>query len=179
MVFDFKCFASLLANNKSCTCASVGASLVTVFAPKSPKGDLPFCSPLGVRGNISKSCAITPFSKDLNCFAGKSNSFCFSKILFFFFISICSASASKAGAINTSKNNLSISVAVASSIVAFVISTPPNADTGSAASAAFQASTTVGLVATPQALVCFNTAKVVSLNSAIKCTAASISTRLL
>ena len=65
----------------------------------------------------------------------------------------------------TSKNILLISSAAALSITAFVMSTPPNADTGSPASASVQASNTVGREARPQALLCFSMAKVVSVNS--------------
>ena len=56
---------------------------------------------------------------------------------------------------------------------------PPKADTGSDANAVFQASNTELLDAIPQALLCFNIATVVSSNSLISDTAASISKRLL
>ena len=56
---------------------------------------------------------------------------------------------------------------------------PPNAETGSPAKAAFQASTKVSRDAKPQALLCFNIANVVSSNSEINDTAASMSNKLL
>mgnify|MGYP003999958999 CR=1 FL=1 len=61
----------------------------------------------------------------------------------------------------------------------FVIKTPPNAETGSAARASFQQSISLLLLAIPQALLCFITMKVFSENSEIKLTAASTSSRLL
>ena len=57
---------------------------------------------------------------------------------------------------------------------------PPKADTGSQASASFQASDTVSRTAKPHALLCFRIAKAVSsLNSSISSTAAWISCKLL
>ena len=79
----------------------------------------------------------------------------------------------------TSKNNLFISVAVVSSNSLLVINIPPKALTRSPANAAFQASVKLLREAIPQALLCFKIAKVVSVNSAIKFTAASTSNKLL
>jgi len=56
---------------------------------------------------------------------------------------------------------------------------PPKAETGSPARASNQESLSDSLEATPQALLCFNTANVVSSNSLIRPTAASISSQLL
>ncbi len=65
------------------------------------------------------------------------------------------------------------------STVPLVMSTPPNALTGSPARASFQASAMVGRVARPHALLCLSTAKVGSENSEMRLTAASMSRRLL
>jgi hypothetical protein len=72
-----------------------------------------------------------------------------------------------------------ISAAVSVSISRLHINTPPNAETGSQASAAFHASMIESLLAIPQALVCLRIANVGSSNSSISATAASTSTRLL
>ena len=75
--------------------------------------------------------------------------------------------------------------AVALSIALLQTSTPPKALSGSPASAASQASFTVGLHAMPQGLVCLIIANTASplgrfeVVSAISCTAASTSTKLL
>ena len=60
-----------------------------------------------------------------------------------------------------------------------MISTPPNAEIGSPARASLHASISFSRLAIPHVLLCFSTANVVSLNSPIKLTAASISRRLL
>jgi hypothetical protein len=70
--------------------------------------------------------------------------------------SISRASSSYDGAITISKKILFISLAVSASIFLFVVNTPPNAETGSPASAAFHASVRFSLDARPQALLCFN-----------------------
>ena len=63
----------------------------------------------------------------------------------------------------------------------FEISIPPNALTGSASNAKTYASSILGLVAIPQALLCFKIANVGPsfLNSSIRATAASTSNKLL
>ena len=72
-------------------------------------------------------------------------------------------------------------MAVSASTVRLHTKMPPNAETGSQESAVRHASTKVGLMASPQVLVCFKMAKAGSAlrNSRMICTAASISTRLL
>ena len=89
-------------------------------------------------------------------------------ILFFFVFNISKASSEYDGAMQISKNKLFISFAVAASISRFVISIPPKADTGSPASASLYASTSESREASPQALLCFRMAKVVSLNSSMR-----------
>ena len=66
----------------------------------------------------------------------------------------------KDGAITTSQKSELIKFAVSKSISLLAIRIPPNAETGSPAKAAEYASLIDGLVAKPQALLCFNIAKV-------------------
>ena len=107
------------------------------------------------------------------------------RMRFFFDFKISSASFSNTGASNTSKNISLIADAVSLSIRLFVISTPPNALSGSPARACFHASTVVALEAMPHTFVCFMIANVRNEfwdsmeNSRINWIAASISTRLL
>ena len=167
MVLDFVCFTSLLANNRSFISSSSGSLFVTVLS--SPADSV----------TVSLSWTTTPFSNERNCLPGRSNSFILRMIRFFFCIRISRAFSWKAGAMITSKNNLSISSAVASSTSLLVISIPPNAEMGSPARASFQDSGILSLEASPQALLCFNMAKVWVLKSLIRHTAASISSKLL
>ena len=167
MVLDLLFLQIFIAKARLSSSTAVGPTCVTTFMAE---GDSVL---------LSVSCCNIPFKMLLNCFAGRLKLFCFSRMRVFFSLKSSTAAASKSGAIKTSKNSLLISLATASVIVALVISIPPNALTGSPAKAAAQASSTVVRDAHPQALLCFKIAKVVSLNSAIKLTAASISNRLL
>ena len=72
-----------------------------------------------------------------------------------------------------------ISSAVSRSIFLFEIRIPPKEETGSADKASKYAFLIESLLAIPHALLCFNIAKVVSSNSEIRFTAASMSSRLL
>ena len=77
-----------------------------------------------------------PFKQDLINLFFFGNDFNDSIILFFFFFNISTASFSKLGEITTSQNNLSILTAVSLSIFVLEIKIPPNAEIGSASSAA-------------------------------------------
>ena len=66
----------------------------------------------------------------------------------------------------TSVKMVAILAAVASSSVRFSATMPPNAETGSQASAASQAAATLAAVATPQGLACLTMTMVGSANSA-------------
>ena len=167
MVFDFVCFTTLLAKIKSFISDSTGDNFVTTS----------ISSLVSVFKSLS--CSITPFNSDRNCFFGKSYEFFCKIILFFLDLRISSAFFEYPGARMISKNNLFISTALSSSIIALLISTPPKAETGSPASAPFQASRSFGRLAIPQALLCFKIANVVSSNSSIRLIAASRSPRLL
>ena len=69
--------------------------------------------------------------------------------------------------------------AVALSMVPLVTNTPPNALSGSPASAASQLANTVAFCATPHTLVCLIIAKLVAGKSWMSAMAASTSTKLL
>jgi len=77
-----------------------------------------------------------PFKQDLINLFFFGNNFNESIILFFFFFKISTASFSKLVEITTSQNNLSILAAVSLSIFVLEIKIPPNAEIGSASSAA-------------------------------------------
>ena len=128
--FDLRCFTTSSANNRSSVCAASGLASVT----SSSADD-------AVRW-LFLSMASTPCSRLRNCSAGKSNLFC-SRMIRFFYRPGWSAHLQHT-IMMTSKNNSWIMAAVAASTSLLAISTPPNADTGSAASAFCHASDNIG-----------------------------------
>ena len=95
--------------------------------------------------------------------------------------SIFNASSVKPGAITTSENIFTISVAVSASIVTLAIKIPPKALVGSQDSASIYEANNVSFWATPHGFACLIMANVglSFLKSSISCRAASISLILL
>ena len=89
------------------------------------------------------------------------------------------ASVVNAGAAMASTKTFTISSAASASTSRLMPMTPPNAETGSQASAFWYASSTVAPVAAPQGLVCFTMITTGSSNSCASSQQASRSTRLL
>src|SRR3989344_138356 len=168
MALDLTCLQTVNANFMSASSWSVGTRLVTVLSSANVV--------------LSRDWTKTPpemlryVSDDV--FTSGIESVTSTRMLGFA-VRIFSASSDAAGAMMTSRNTLTSSLAVVASSSLLNATIPPKADTGSQASAFLYASAGVRLTLTPHGFVCFTITAAGSENSATHSKAASASRRLL
>src|SRR6266481_1943807 len=170
IALDFTCFATFHAKRIVCSSFGIGGRFVTV------RNSLSWISPR------SGCCTSIPPRTRFSCSSRSGsrppggNS---SNRRFFFVAKMALDFSSKPGAAMHSTKSFATSSAVAASTTRLNARTPPNADTGSHASAFRYASRKVPCSAVPHGLLCLMITAAGSENSAARLRAASRSTKLL
>src|SRR5882672_7406843 len=170
IALDFTCFATFHAKRIVRLSSTVGTRFVTVRNSQSlisPRSGCCTSIPPRMRFNCSSRSGSKPHG-------GSS-----SKRRFFFAAKTALAFSSNPGAAMHSTKSFATSSAVAASTTRLNASTPPNAETGSHASAFKYASRRAACSAVPQGLLCLMITATGLENSAARLRAASRSTKLL
>ena len=171
MALDFTNLATRQANSRSSTCAAVGAFRVTTR--NSP------AATILASGVCTRNPPPTRLKSQAAFFArGAGNAISSTRTLTFRLIA-ASASSVNPGAISTSRNCAATVSTVAASIGRLKAMMPPNADTGSVATAFLYASIGVSAIATPQGFACLTMTHAGSANVFTHSQAASLSAMLL